>query len=607
VNNDGWDWLDELGLTDEQKEAVRHPGPVALVAPPGSGKTAVLTARLEALVRRGEGHATLALTFTRSAAREMRERIADRVSEEDVKAVTIGTFHSVAYGIVRAHYRDLGLDEEPGVADEEFARYLAHRAWKQAGEPGVFDLVWDAIREAKGAGRCPEEEPASQVYELYREELRRFGMVDFDDLIFLALEVLMDTDTPFAHLFQHVLVDEFQDTNEAQLLLLERLANGEDVFAVGDPLQSIYGWRGAIGDVAVFIDIFGGEVLHLTEDFRNPSVITTLARRVAAEVSSPPTLIPRWTGGAISIHRHDDDGEEARWVAERVAALLRRGIPPRSIAVLARTHRVVARVEMTLRRREIPVRPLGESLLRRWEARHILAYLSALLTEDEETLERIVNVPPRLSPASLERLRRRGFSLSALAEELERGKLREEEQAALAAFLEAFRDLRERAAEVPLPDLIRFIPRRIGYYRWRGERGDDVKAVRRTINLLAAVAGDDAGKLIEMAMQDPDREGVTVGTVHAAKGLEWPTVFVVGLEEGVFPHHRSLSSSLAEEYRLFYTAVTRSSDSLLLSCATYRGEGSQKRQDPSRFLALAKEVLQDGETRDRGREGEESG
>ena len=590
-------------LTDEQRRAVEHPGPLAVIAPPGSGKTRVLTARVLDLARRGEAQATLALTFTRQAANEMRNRLATRLSKEVLDAITIGTFHSVAYGLVRAHYRELGFNREPGVCDPAYSRHLLRRAWREAGQPGDFEALVQTVLAEKGQGRRPQDGDAGKVYEIYENYLRQAGLVDFDDMINLALSILAEDISPIPSTFRHVLVDEFQDTDERQVLILHLIAHDvEDVFAVGDPLQSIYRWRGALPDAFdVFGQLFGGDTFALTRDFRNPSVIARLARRVAAQVTAdPPALHPVRDGGSVTIQACED---EAEWVAGEVARLIdEEGRRPTEIAVLGRTHAVIAGVEFALRRAGVPVRTLGESLLHKWETRHILAYLRALLNpEDAEAVRVAVQAPPRLSPSAVAVLKNKGlFTLPGLTRALGDAMVSgEDDLQGLYDFLQVMDDLRDKAVELPLSDLIRYIPQRIGYYEWRERRGDDVRAVARVIDLLASVAEGEPEEIIRMAAQDLGGAGVAVGTVHAAKGLEWPVVFVVGLEEGLFPHHRNLSpqEALAEEYRLFYTAVTRCSDTLYLTHALFRrgrDGGAQRRRDPSRFLSLAKEVADGG-------------
>jgi DNA helicase-2/ATP-dependent DNA helicase PcrA len=626
----------------EQLEAVEARGPVALVAPPGSGKTRTLAGRICRILQNASPQSILAVTFTRYAAGEMRDQVR-AVAGDAADEVNISTLHALGYGIVRAEADRLGLSGNVGVAQPSYVRHLVRRAAKAAG----LDERWDLdglIREIERAKGClvgPDEyrvypddfysQTVARVYRIYQEALREKNLVDFGDMVRLAvraLDTVPEARGFYQNLYHYVLVDEWQDTNSAQYRLVRALVGREtELFVVGDPLQSIYGWRGA--DPAVFqtmaADFPAVRELRLRVNYRNAETVTAASEGVVHALGLPPrdVVAEGALGEPLALIRCDTERDEALRVAEEITRLVSAGKwGYNECAVLVRTVRQARLIEQALLRSHIPYTLAGHgSFFDLRAVRELLAWLRLTADPfDERTLEAALNAPPRgLGKVTREKLRAGAFRLTmeSLLAAPEREDLSERVRQAVAEFLEMVDDV-HAALERPLPELLDYILRRTGYVawlhkkaNWNGNGGDsdqvvpvDLPSGKEAIavhNLRLMLEGyrDEDG--LAQFLRDVEEmqaqcgfasgsgvQGVFLGTIHAAKGLEWPVVFLPGLDEGVLPHAKSLLDKrrLEEEHRLFYVALTRAMHEVYLLGARYRTNvrGQVWECQPSRFL-----------------------
>jgi DNA helicase-2/ATP-dependent DNA helicase PcrA len=644
-----------LDLNPEQLEAVEAPGPVALVAPPGSGKTRTLAGRVCRILQDAAPQSVLAVTFTRYAAGEMRDQVRAVVGDA-ADAVHISTLHALGYGIVRAEADRLGLSGHLGVALPSYAHTLLRKAARAAGLDERWDLDGLAreIERAKGNLLGPDEyrvypgdaysETVARVYRIYQETLREKNVVDFGDMIRLAVRALEANPEArgfYQALYRYVLVDEWQDTNSAQYRLVRLLVGRQtDLFVVGDPLQSIYAWRGA--DPAVFqalaADFPSARQLQLRVNYRSTETIAAASEGIVRALGLPPRdLVARGgPGEPLALVRCDTERDEALQVAEELAQLAGAGEwGYNQCAVLVRTVRQARLIEQALLRSRVPYTLAGQgAFFDTRVVRELLAWLRLAGDPfDGRALETALNAPPRgLGKATKEQLRAGAFRLTmeALLAAPEREDLPERARRGVAEFLGMVDEV-HAARERPLPALLDYVLQRTGYAAWLrksgngngngGDPGDEVPldpiasaeadAVHNLRLLLEGYRGDALSRRVEPAetsskgddglarcLRDAEemqagaasdgKTGVFLGTIHAAKGLEWPVVFLPGLDEGLLPHAKSLldKKRLEEEHRLFYVALTRAMQKVVLLGARYRtnarGQGWECR--PSRFL-----------------------
>ena len=625
-------------LNAEQRAAVTAPlGPVLVRAGAGSGKTRVLTLRIAHLISQ---HAAppasiLALTFTNKAAREMRERLRHLLGAK-VRGLTTGTFHAVCAKILRAeiagrlgHYtRDFSIY----AADEQLQ--VAVNALEQTSErPPVLlepDEVLRRISRAKSRLLTPRlmarlsPDPVDRyvagVYLRYQRALERHNAVDFDDLILLTHRLLTehpDVLEQYQERWRHLLVDEYQDTDSSQYALVELLsrphgARPRSLFAVGDGMQSIYGFRNADHTIiARFQEDFPeAQVIELRTNYRSRQGILDAAYAIIRHSRSVPPMALRAASKpmpgerCLMIFDAKDGRTEAETVARMIADLTARGRHCREIAVLYRTRHMSRPVESALRHARIPYSVRGATgFYDRAVVRDALAYLRAINNpNDNMSLSRIANVPARgLGAQSLALLStyaaQQGISLSEAlghAEALNQLTPKAAEGARQLGGLMA--RWRKQAQGTASPDhLLADVLERSGYMDKLEQRfsTEDLPEAREHLQelMVAAEEHDDLSSLLqEIALltsiddREDERDQVQLLTIHAAKGLEWPIVFVMGLEEGTLPHERSLPTAegIEEERRLCYVALTRAGEQLYLSWAGGRTRGQQLK--PSRFL-----------------------
>jgi DNA helicase II / ATP-dependent DNA helicase PcrA len=635
------------GLNDPQREAVTYgEGPLLILAGAGSGKTRVLTHRIAYLSATGAAKANeiLAITFTNKAAGEMRER-AELLVGPRVRAMWVMTFHAACARMLRAHADRLGYTRQFTIYDSADSRRLIKRCLDDLGvDPkrftpaGIQSQISDAknkLRDADGYGRMVGsffEQTVADAYRLYERELHRMNAMDFDDLLVRSvnlLEMFPEVRDRYANGFRHVLVDEYQDTNHAQYRWLQLLAEEHrNLMVVGDDAQSIYGFRGAdIRNILDFEDAFpDAHVVRLEQNYRSTQTILDAANAVIANNRGQKSKA-LWTelgrGDPIKVRELDDEHAEARMVTGEIQQLVDEGASRSEIAVFYRTNAQSRVLEDTLVRAEIPYQVIGGTkFYERAEIKDAIAYLTTLINpQDVGAFTRIVNAPRRgIGATSMSRVlafaNTVGIPIWEAASEPEQVPgLGAAAIKALRRFMGTMNVLRERAeSDAPISTVLAETLSETGY-REALEAERTIEAQGRIENLdeLVNVATEydaaDAAEhslgeflqqiaLIADADERADDEGlITLMTLHNAKGLEYPIVFMIGCEEGVFPHSRALDEGgLEEERRLCYVGITRAQRDLYITYARTRTVfGARSYGLASRFIGEIPAELTDRE------------
>ena len=631
-------------LNAPQREAVHHvDGPLLVLAGAGSGKTRVITAKIAHLIESGvDPCAIAAITFTNKAAREMRERASKLLSSQGrgdaARQVAISTFHSLGLSIVRAEARTIGLKagfsildpadletliaELVGTADRARARAAQ---WKISGWKNALVTPERAIANAAS----DDELAAARAYASYGEALAAWQAVDFDDLIVKPVELFdrgEDALGRWQGKFEHVLVDEYQDTNPAQYRMFRHLVDGRARFTVvGDDDQAIYGWRGAtLDNLAQLPDDYPSlRVIKLEQNYRSSVRILRCAN---ALIANNAKLFDKrlWSehghGDTIRVTVATDDEAESELVVHRLLAhrFEHRGCFA-DYAILYRGNHQARVFETALRAQNVPYAISGgQSYFDRAEIRDLVAYLRLLVNDDDDpAFIRAVTTPKRgIGQATLKRLseiasnRRESLFAAVSSPEFEasaRGTAREE----LGKFRALVNDLKLRSPREPAGRLATELVQRIGYDDWllatfdkRDAQGRS-RSVADFVDWLTRKGEADRKTLIELTQaialitmldgRDGEQsDAVLLSTLHAAKGLEFPHVFLVGVEEGILPHRESIErGTVDEERRLMYVGITRAQRSINLSyCRTRRRAGGKVDAIPSRFIReLAQEDL----------------
>jgi DNA helicase II / ATP-dependent DNA helicase PcrA len=640
-------------LNPAQQEAVDHlHGPILVLAGAGSGKTRVLTTRIAHLIDRHgvPPDRIFAVTFTNKAAGEMKQRIG-RLLDRDPSGLWIGTFHSLSARLLRREAELLGFGRQFTIYDEDDRLSLIKRLMDQRGHSTKLfppRAVQSLISAAKNRMTPPSElaagvsqfdrlaQVAADVYAAMGPALKAANAMDFDDLLLHPLTLFRehpDRLRAYQAKFTFVLVDEFQDTNRAQYELIRLLGSHGNVFAVGDDDQSIYGWRGAdVRNMQEFLkDFAGARLVRLEENYRSTQIVLDAANGVIAENSGRigKTLITRRRGGeAVTLLAAADERDEAEWVArelERRSAAGDWGYA--DMAVLYRTNAQSRALEEAFRRAGIPYRLIGAiSFYERREVKDLLAYLRLLANPaDDEAFLRAVGVPRRgLGDTSLATLGRTAVQWSKPLLETARAAegitdLRPNVREAFGRFATLIDALGERARRLPPAEVLEQVIRAIDYEtallaegpegadRWENVR----ELVASAANWSEEVPDEAEGTPLERFLAEAallssadtvvgNEDGVTLMTLHTAKGLEWPVVVLTGLEHGLFPLARSEEQpdGLEEERRLCYVGLTRAKDKLYLTWARARRRGGELRPGiPSRFLrALPPGILDERRT-----------
>ncbi len=635
-------------LNPHQRKAVHtRSGPLLVLAGAGSGKTRVITFRIAELIRSGiKPSRILAVTFTNKAAKEMKQRAKELLGKRrrSKEAPEISTFHSLCVRILRRHIDRLGYPKGFPIYDSGDQESLARSALRDIRvsheklRPG--DLM-SQISSWKSQGLRPDAAEqvaqddkqllAARAYARYQAQLKACGALDFDDLLLCTEQLFAEhPDVRFAEAsrFDHLLIDEYQDTNALQYRIVKELAGQHrNLCVVGDDDQSIYGWRGAeVEHILNFTrDWPDATVVYLEDNYRSRDAILQLANTLIAHNNErhPKVLrAARKAGEPPRFCRFDDEVKEAEAVVQEIAGLVRTEsslrVKPSDIAILFRTNEQPRLFEQELRRNQIPyVLVGGMSFYDRKEVRDIMSYLKVLAhPADEVALLRIINTPARgIGDASVQTLMsvavERGVPLwEVLPEAVHHPDVPHATSERIAAFVEMIRQTHKSLDENALVDVARRLVGEIGYQR-ELERlyktPSDVEARWNSVEELMNAVGiyqeraeepSLAGFLEESALSgredqrdDKDKRtehAVTLMTLHSAKGLEFPRVYLVGMEEGLLPHQRSLldgGKAIAEERRLAYVGVTRAQDHLTLSLAKQRMKWGKPRPTiVSRFL-----------------------
>ena len=630
-------------LNPAQREAVSAPqGNMLVLAGAGSGKTRVLVHRIAWLMQ-AEGlspYAVLAVTFTNKASREMRTRL-EALLGLSLRHVWVGTIHSISHRLLRTHWQDARLPQHFQIIDSDDQLRLIKRLLK---EHQIDDerypprQVQYFISGCKEEGLRPHQVDVQGdaymaqmvvLYERYQLTCERGGLVDFGELLLRSLELLRDTPALLAHYrerFAHVLVDEFQDTNTLQYAWLKLLTGMQmPMTVVGDDDQSIYGWRGAkIENIRRFEQEFPAtRTVRLEQNYRSTSVILDAANALI-DHNAGRMGKELWTAGErgepISVYAGFNDLDEARFIVDTIKEKVDEGCRRQDVAILYRSNAQSRVLEETLIRQGMPYRIYGgQRFYERLEIKNALAYLRLLLNRDDDaSLERIINVPARgIGTRTVELLREHArmaeVSLwQALHDGLSNGAFKGRAGSALQAFANLVEGLDNATAGMALHEIIAYGIEASGLIEHhRSEKGEKGQArVENLEELINAARGftqgdafdpPEAGEgmvaleafLAEAALNageheaDEFEDSVQLMTLHSAKGLEFPVVFIAGVEEGLFPHKMSLEEPgrLEEERRLCYVGVTRAMHKLYLTHAEIRRlHGKETFQRPSRFL-----------------------
>ena len=621
-------------LNDAQREAVTAPSDHLLVlAGAGSGKTRVLVHRIAWLVQVEQVPPTsiLAVTFTNKAAREMRGRI-EEILELPTRGMWFGTFHGIAHRLLRAHWQDAGLPENFQVMDSDDQLRMVKRVLR---ELQIDESRWQPrqmqwfINSQKDEGLRADHiddhgdhflVTQLRIYRQYEDHCRRSGLVDFGELLLRSHELWLARPELLAHYqrrFRQILVDEFQDTNAIQYAWLRVLAGDRTPLTlVGDDDQSIYGWRGArIENIQQFQrDYPGARLVRLEQNYRSTANILNAANALITH--NQGRLGKRlWTQGGegepIDLYAAFNEQDEANYIADTLADWVHQGNLRGEAAVLYRSNAQSRVIEEALLRQGIPYRVYGGvRFYDRQEIRNALAYLRLVhYRHDDAAFERVVNIPTRgIGAKTLEELREaaRHDSLSlwqATRSLLERGALKGRARNGLQAFVDLIEGLAGGADELPLQNLVKRVIRDSGLRDYhaneKGEKGQArVENLDELVNAVADFSADEevdplAEFLAQAALDAGEgqagsgEDAVQLMTLHSAKGLEFPLVFVAGIEEGLFPHAMSMEEPgrLEEERRLAYVGITRAMRKLVLTYAESRRlYGQEKFHAPSRFI-----------------------
>jgi ATP-dependent DNA helicase UvrD/PcrA len=620
-------------LNPAQREAVLHvDGPLLVVAGAGSGKTRVLTYRVAHLIRAHgvKPNEILAITFTNNAAAEMRERL-ERTLGRTARAIWILTFHAACGRILRREAERLGYRSSFTIYDQADQVRVVKACLEELGkDPKRFTPrgIHSQISNAKNQLISPEEyasrvasfwdQTVAEVYELYQRRLFASNAVDFDDMLMLTVQVLErfpEALERWQSTFRHVLVDEYQDTNHAQYRFLQLLAaKHRNVFAVGDPDQSIYAFRGAdIRNILDFERDFGGaEVIALEQNYRSTNAILGAANAV---IDNNRDRKPKrlWSelgqGDPVEVVEVEDEHAEARFVAAEIARQVEAGNSASEISVFYRTNAQSRVLEDVLVRQGVPYQVIGgPRFYERAEIKDVVAYLAVLNNStDAVSLMRIANRPRRgIGDTSIQRLVAHadalGISLWDATADPEAAGVAAASSRALRSFRTMMESLMASAQELEVDELVRAVLERSGTIEaYEAERTIEARGRIENLEELVGSAQEYrarvdeptlAGFLEEVQLQsDQDTLGsdtaqVTLMTIHNAKGLEYRFVFLIGMEEGIFPHSRSIEDNeVEEERRLAYVGMTRAMERLTLTHATARSlYGRREYNLASRFL-----------------------
>jgi ATP-dependent DNA helicase Rep len=633
-------------LNNKQEEAMKYTqGPLLVLAGAGSGKTSVITRKIAYLVQhcRIPAHRITAMTFTNKAAREMKERVTKLLSREEAKGLSVSTFHTFGLNLLRLELKNLPLKANFSILDADDCKRilmdLMHRDNLSGAESKeliakamkkISDWKNDLILPEQAHSTCetPEDVQFAHLYQLYERNLRAYNAVDFDDLIVMPTRLLQENAEvrdKWQNRVRYLLVDEYQDTNTAQYILVKLLVGVMGQFtAVGDDDQSIYAWRGAKPENMALLkqDFPNLHIIKLEQNYRSTSRILKAANCV---IQNNPHIFDKklWSdkghGEVIRIItcRNDDD-EAERVVKDLLTHKLMNGKNWKDYAVLYRGNFQARVLETQLRQMQIPYKLSGgTSFFARAEIKDVMSYLRLIINpEDDSAFLRIINTPKRaIGPVTLEKLglfsQENNLSLLGASADQRLSmvlpKKAETQLHEFADFIATFtRELLEDDEPVPK---VRQMMNEAGYMDYVREQSatpaqeksklDNIENLFTSIQNLINRAEDVDEKniesvirklvlldLLEQQQEEEDTDKVNLLTLHAAKGLEFPYVYIMGLEEELLPHKNSIAAeTIEEERRLMYVGITRARQGLTLTLAEQRKNGGQMKQmTPSRFL-----------------------
>jgi DNA helicase-2/ATP-dependent DNA helicase PcrA len=634
----------KLGLNPQQQQAMTAgSGPVLVLAGPGSGKTRVLTHRLAYLLGPVgiKPYNLMAVTFTNKAAQQMRSQLEGLLGQAP-RGLTLGTFHATCARLLRREAEHLPFDANFVIFDDDDQRGLVKRILKELNVDEKMhrpQAVHGRISRAKNELLLPGDYPnnsyrdevVGRVYERYQQMLLAANALDFDDLLLYTAQ-LLETDPEvrqkYARRYEHVLVDEFQDTNQAQYLLLKHLAgHHRNIFVVGDTDQSIYRWRGAdYRNVQRFEQDFpDAQVILLEQNYRSTQNILDAAMAVIrpnTHRTHKQLFSERGKGEKLTVQETFDGREEGSYVVNTIALGVAQGAEPGDYAVMYRTNAQSRQLEEAFLHANLPYKLVGaQRFYGRREIKDVLAYLRLVHNPaDEPSMLRVINTPPRkIGAKTLSGLRtlaaNENITLSSALMDLSRGEngqyfgaFSSSAGKALASFGSYLERWRIAASQASCLQLMDAILTDIDYQSYLDDgteegldRWDNVLELRR---LAAEYDERTLGEFLERIALVSDQDTLddaanapTLLTLHAAKGLEFPQVFIVGLEDGTMPHARSFDDveAMEEERRLFYVGITRAKDKLyLLHAANRRTFGYSEPTDPSRYLEDVPDKLVEG-------------
>lgn len=630
----GFDKLNEM----QKKAVLQTEGPVLILAGAGSGKTGALTVRIAHLLETGvKPWNILAITFTNKAAKEMRERV-EKLVGDGARDMWISTFHSTCVRILRREIHHLDYENQFSIYDGDDQEKIMREAFKRLnmsttdksfsvkGAMAVISHLKEEMTSWEEYSQKVDKNDLkavriAKVYQTYQKMLKENNALDFDDLIYktvLLFRSFPDVLEKYQDRFRYIMVDEYQDTNTSQYELVAMLANKhKNLCVVGDDDQSIYGWRGAnIRNILDFEKDFPDTtVIKLEQNYRSTKKILEAANAVIHnnQTRKDKTL---WTendaGSILHIFKADNEYDECRFVAEKIQELEKAGRKRNEMAVLYRTNAQSRAVEDQMVKKGIPYRLFGGvRFYERKEIRDILSYLKVMANPaDTIALRRIINVPKRgIGETSLDKLaafaEEQNIPLYGALARLDEITTLKTRIAKFKDFYELFEHLREDAAGLSVAELIDAVVKRTGYLQILMAEGTD-EALNRIQNIdefvnkaaefdKANPEGNLEGFLEEVALvadidsYEEGEEAVALMTLHSAKGLEFPYVFIIGMEEGIFPGYRAVmyggEKEIEEERRLCYVGITRAKEELFLTHAKNRMQhGITQYNPPSRFL-----------------------
>lgn len=606
-------------LNDKQKEAVLTTnGPLLVLAGAGSGKTKVLTTKVAYLIleKKVNPENILAITFTNKAAKEMKERVLYMVGMVGHK-IQMSTFHSFGLSIIKKHYDKLGLEKDFTILDSDDTNILVKNILKDMNIDENYKAIRNIISNNKNALISPDDYEkycnnnfdynALEVYRKYEERLKRNNSVDFDDLLMLPIKLFKNKNIleEYQEKYQYILIDEYQDTNEAQYLLTKLLAKkNQNICVVGDDSQSIYSWRGAnYKNILNFEkDYPNCKTVYLEQNYRSTKTIINASNDIIKNnINRKDKNL--WTeneqGSKIEYHVSLNEKDEAFYIIREISTLMTKGAKLSDIAVLYRTNAQSRNFEEELLQSNIPYKVIGSLYFyNRKEIKDLLAYLKLIRNKkDDVSLMRIINVPKRkVGKTTIEKLKQKAYLNNiSMYEAITEGKELE--------FKNLIEELDKQKDEMTLTNFVDLILDKTGLKKeledektieseTRLENLEEFKSITYQFEEKYGIISleeflDEISLVSDVEEYKKNDEALTLMTIHLAKGLEFKYVFIVGLEESIFPHFNSFGSNeeIEEERRLCYVAITRAKEKLWLTRAETRTlYGKKEANKPSRFI-----------------------